>query len=215
MNRRYKKRSIHLKETIFNHIEKNIKNYLIVTLIFIIGIIIGVIFINNLSENQSNEINEYIDSYTNNLKERNNINETILLKKSLQKNLLLAILIWFIGSTVIGISIMYLIILFRGFCLGYTISVFILYFGTWKGMQLIFASILLQNIVFIPAIMLLGVSGMNLYNSIMKDKRKENIKLEIIRHTLVLIVAQIFLCFSSMIEVFVSKNLLQFFIKYI
>ena len=46
------------------HFKKNIKEYLIVSLIFLIGIIIGVTFINNISEEQQNQTNEYIKSFT-------------------------------------------------------------------------------------------------------------------------------------------------------
>lgn len=56
---------------------------------------------------------------------------------------------------------------------------------------------------------------MRLHNSIMKDKRKENIKLEILRHTLVSLLVLGILILSSFIEVYVSKNILLLIIKYI
>lgn len=134
MNIRYRndKKTSRLKEFILTHIENNIKEYLIVTIIFFIGIIIGVIFINNTSENQSSEISNYINSFIGDLKENNNVNDLLLLKDSISKNITLAIFLWFMGSTVIGISIVYLTICFRGFCLGYTISSIILTCGTRK-----------------------------------------------------------------------------------
>lgn len=134
MNRRYrgKRKESRFKEVIFSHIENNIKEYLIVTIIFLIGIVIGVIFINNISENQSSEITGYITSFTQELKDNKNINSLLLLKDSIKKNVVLAIFLWFMGSTVIGISVVYLIICFRGFCLGYTISSIILSLGIRK-----------------------------------------------------------------------------------
>ena len=36
---------------------------------------------------------------------------------------MLAIILWFFGTTVIGLPIVFGIILYRGFCLGYTIAV--------------------------------------------------------------------------------------------
>lgn len=131
MNRRYrgKRKKSRFKEVIFSHIENNIKEYLVVTIIFLIGIVIGVIFINNTSENQSSEITGYITSFTQELKDNKDINSLLLLKDSIKKNVVLAIFLWFMGSTVIGISMVYLIICFRGFCLGYTISSIILSFG--------------------------------------------------------------------------------------
>ncbi len=137
MNRRYvRKKDSKLKEIIISHIENNLREYLIVSLIFLIGIIIGVIFINNVSENQISEITNYISSFTQDLKENKDINTLLLLKDSIKKNVLLAVFLWFMGSTVIGISIVYLAVCFRGFCLGYTISSIILSLGMRKRINI-------------------------------------------------------------------------------
>ena len=218
MNRRryrFKSNNSKIKEIVFSHIENNLREYIIFTVIFLIGIVIGVIFINNVSENQGLEITNYITSFVSSLKENNEINDFVLLKDSIKKNVVLAAILWFMGSTVIGISIVYLIVAFRGFCLGYTISSMIATFGLWKGILFILSTIFLQYIIFIPCIIALSVSGMRLHNSIMKDRRKENIKLEVLRHTVFCTFILVFMIISSFIEVFVSKNILINIVKYL
>ena len=74
---------------------------------------------------------------------------------------------------------------------------------------------LFQNILFIPCILSLAVSGMKLYKSIVKNKRKENIKLEITRHTLFCLLILIILGISALIEVYVSTGLLQICTKFL
>ena len=216
MNRRYKRRngSSKIVESMQYHLEKNLKAYIIVSLIFLIGIIIGIIVINNSSEDQKEEISTYIYTFTNDLKENKNINDIALLLNSVKKNTLLVIFLWFMGSTVIGMSIVYITICFRGFCFGYTISSIILALGNGKGIIFAILTLLLQNIIFIPSIFALAVSGINLHNSIMEDRRKENIKVEILRHTAISVIILAFLVVSSLIEVYISKNFLLFFIKY-
>ena len=86
--------------------------------------------------------------------------------------------------------------------------------GFLKGLIFVLILILLQNLIFIPAILALGVSGFKLYKSIIKDKRKENIKLEMIRHTIFSIVMLIILIIASLIESFISTNIIKIFIKY-
>jgi uncharacterized membrane protein SpoIIM required for sporulation len=134
MNRRYKrrKRESKIKTTILTHIEKNIREYAILSIIFLIGIVIGVIFINNTSETQSNEITTYITSFVQQLKENQNIDNFTFFKDSIKKNIVLAVFLWFMGCTVIGTAIVYLTVCFRGFCLGYTISSIILSLGIRK-----------------------------------------------------------------------------------
>lgn len=151
MNRRYVRNSktSKIKEALLIHLENNLREYIIITIIFFIGIIIGVIFINNTSEQQRLEIDNYISSFITNLKENKDVNELALLKDSIQKNCVLAIFLWFMGSTVIGISIAYLTICFRGFCLGYTISSIIFTCGTRKRVSFsIFYNIITKYLVY-------------------------------------------------------------------
>lgn len=116
------KKSSKVKEILISHIKNNLREYTIITIIFLIGLIFGVIFINNLSKNQSEEVSSYINEFINNLRNNVQINKTALLKDTLISNFVLAITLLFVGSTVIGIPIVYGIIAYRGFCLGYTIS---------------------------------------------------------------------------------------------
>ena len=160
--RRYNKlrsNNSRIKEVIFSHVESNLREYIIFTVIFLIGIIVGVIFINNVSENQGLEINNYITSFISSLKENKEINDMVLLKDSIKKNIVLAIILWFMGSTVIGISIVYLIVAFRGFCLGYTISSVIATCGLWKGILFVLSTVFLQNIIFIPCPSCSSITG--------------------------------------------------------
>ncbi len=98
--------------------------------------------------------------------------------------------------------------------MGYTVSLCISVMGIGKGLGFVFSILLLQNIIFIPALVALAVSGFKLYKSIVKDKRKENVKLEILRHTVFSILMLILLLISSLIEIFVSTNILKIVIKY-
>jgi len=203
-----KQKNTGLKNVIFEHVRDNIKEYFIITIIFIIGIILGVILINNLGQDQQEEISLYIKTFINDIKENKSINSVDLLKKTLVNNITLVILLWFVSSTIIGTPIVYAIILFRGFCLGYTISSIIATVGTVKGVFFSAFGILLQNILFIPGIFILAVSGIKLYKSIMKDRRKENIKIEIIKFTLISLFISFVLIISAIIETYISSSML-------
>lgn len=110
---------------------------------------------------------------------------------------------------------MFGIIAYRGFCLGYTISAIVSVLGVGRGISFILSNLVLQNLLFIPAILAVGVSGFKLYKSIVKDKRRENIKLEIVRHTLFCGLMAVVVVVASLIEVFASNNLLKIISKYL
>ena len=209
-----KKKKSNVKDLILRHIYENFKLYLIVIIIFIIGIVAGVIFINNVNGEQATEIQNYITEFINLLKQDYHIDTGLLLKKSLSDNLILIITMWLLGSTVIGIPIVMGIVLFRGFCIGYSVSAIIATLGVQKGILFFTVTMLLHNLIFIPVIICMTISCMKLYKSIMKDRRRENIKLEIIRHTLISIMLSLLLVVASLVESYVSTNLLMLTIKF-
>lgn len=209
-----KNKRINIGKIIGEHIINNSKEYIIVLLMFIIGIFAGVLFINNMHSEQNTQVTVYLTNFIDKFKNAENINNVEILKNSISQNILLICILWFFGTTVIGLPIVFGIVLYRGFCLGYTISATIMVLGLSKGIIFVMISLLLQNIIFIPAVLAVAVSGFKLYKSIIKDRRKDNIKLEILRHTILSILMLILLLISSIIEVFVSTNFLKWVIKY-
>lgn len=210
-----KRRENVYKEIIINNILKNKRKYILLLLIFIIGIVLGVFFINNSDENQKKEINEYITNFVTTLKENNSIDKKELVKASLKGNIVMAIALWFIGSTVIGLPLIYFFVLYKGLCIGYTMSSAILTLSTGKGILFCISSILLHNIIMIPAILMIAASGTNLCQAIIKNRTKENIKLEIIKHSIISFIGIIFFMLSSLVEVYISTNFLMLVVKYI
>ena len=97
-------KEINLKEIIKQHIINNKKEYIIVALIFIIGIFLGVLFVNNIKDNQKEPISTYVNDYITKMKDIDNINNGEVLKFSIRQNLLISIGIWFFGTTVIRIA---------------------------------------------------------------------------------------------------------------
>lgn len=197
------------------HIENNLREYAIASTIFIIGILFGVIFINNLNDTQNNEIGNYISTPIENLKESQDINQLLFIKETIKENLTFVILLWLMGSTVIGLLLVYIIVAFKGFCLSYTISAIFHVLNNGKTIAMLVSTMLLKNIIVIPCTIALAVSGMKVYKSIMQDRRRENIKLEILRHTCFSIFILIVLILSSLIEVYLSQLILKCCVKYI
>lgn len=95
---------IKIKETIKQHILNNKREYIIVTFIFIIGIFLGVLFVNNIKEEQKEQIGTYVNNYITKMRDTENINNVDVLKSSIKQNLLITLCIWFYGTTVIRIA---------------------------------------------------------------------------------------------------------------
>lgn len=197
-----------IKEDICNHA----KSYIVIIILFVLGIFLGVLLVNQT--NNKEDIKVYINSYIDGTKGLQNGDYLGELQKDIRNNILLVFALWFAGTTIIGIPIVFGIILFRGLCLGCTIASCVFVLGKIKGLLFIAITILLQNIIFIPAIIILGVSCIKLYNSIVKDRRKENIKLSIIKHSIISIIVLGILVLSSIIKIEISYRMIVSLIKY-
>lgn len=90
-----KRNIIKIKKIIKQHIKNNKREYIIVTLIFITGIFLGVLLVNNIKENQQTEITEYLNNFIDKMKTTEKLDNWSLLKTSLAQNLILGISIWF------------------------------------------------------------------------------------------------------------------------
>lgn len=90
-----------IKSVILEHIVNNKKEYIIMILLFIIGILLGILVVNNTQEDQYNNVENYINTFIEKIKNSQEINTMNLLKNSIIKNITCAIGIWFFGTTVI------------------------------------------------------------------------------------------------------------------
>lgn len=193
-------------------VQNNVKSYLIIVVIFAIGIFLGVFLVNQTDSKE--EIEKYINSYIDETKNLQNGDYLGELQEDIKNNIILVFFLWFAGTTIIGIPIVFGIILFRGFCLGCTIASCVYVLGKIKGLIFLAITVLLQNIIFIPAIIILGVSCIKLYNSIIKDRRKENIKLSIFKHSIISLIVLAILIVASIVKIEISYRMIVQFIKY-
>ena len=58
-----KDKGIKIRDTLKQHILNNKKEYIIVVLLFLVGLFSGVFFVNNIQENQKVEISSYLNNF--------------------------------------------------------------------------------------------------------------------------------------------------------
>ncbi len=206
--RGYKKQQNALIKAIENHINANLKEYLAAGFCFILGIIIGVLIINNSNNETKESVSGYITEFIKSIKNNEyQIDQKKLLIKSIATNLKIAAIIWIAGSTIIGIPLVYGTLGYKGICVGYSISAIIATLSKSKGVVVAISAMLLQNIIAVPCMLAIAVSSLKMYKSIMKKEARDGIKLELYRHTIFSIMMTIGLILSSFIEIFISTNL--------
>ena len=176
-----------MRKILLDYVIRNKKNFIVIVILFCIGITVGIFFINNSNEVQIKEINGHIENLINNIKNSEDINKMELLFLSIKQNVLFIILIWFLGCTILGGIFIYLAIIYKGFSIGYTISAIIATLGIKNGTIFALISLFMQNIIFIPAFFIIAENGIKLYKGIYK--KCINLKEEVIRHTVIMLIS--------------------------
>lgn len=210
---RFRGRKSKIGTTIYNHIINNKREYLTVTILFFVGLIISIILFNNSNEDTLTEINTYLNTLFNNIKNYENIDLLKILKEAIIHNITITVLLWFGAGAIIGIPIVYGTIIIKGFSIGYTISSILTVFGPVKGLLIAISFLLLHNIIFVPTMLAISVSGVKLYKSTMKNKQRANIKLEILRHTIFCFIMLIGMIIAAFVETYLSTNLAVILLK--
>ena len=94
---------------------------MLVLLFFIIGVALGMFSEGNLGLDQQTDLKNYLDQNCQTLVSQP-LDRLALVGPAILENVGTAAALWFLGLTVIGVPVVILIIVIRGFILGFTVS---------------------------------------------------------------------------------------------
>jgi stage II sporulation protein M len=133
--------------------------YLIVIGIFSLGILLGSLGVNTLQAEQSLELHRYLQAFLTQAAEIE-VDRAQVARGALYDNLLVGVLMYILGLTIICLPLVLAIIFIRGFILGFTVG-FLTLDPDLQGLVVIFVSMLPQNIFFIPALIIGGTASLS------------------------------------------------------
>ena len=180
------------------------------SLFVIISIIAGSIFALILNTNDKSNIIKSVQKFINNT-QSGHYNYLDSMKNVLVNNSMTIILIWILGLSMVGIIIIILFIFWKAFCIGFTISSFIITFGI-KGLLLsivyLFPSIIINILIF------MYLSSYAVYLSLVMikcilGKKKLDFKLFMHNYAKVLFISLIGIIISGIYEIVVNPYLLK------
>ena len=98
--------------------------------------------------------------------------------------------------------------IYKGILFGYIITIVLLTVGLKNSFSVLIFTVIGNNLIFMPIIFLLSTSGIRLYKEIIK--RKINIKQELLRHTIIMIISFVFAIIVACIDAYFLTSLLYF-----
>ena len=196
---KHRRKNNFFKVKILEHIERNSRYYLILIILFFIGVSLGVIFLNNLSDNGKIEVSNYLNMFLEQIGTKDSINVKTLIYDSIKQNYMMILLIFFLGTTIIGAPLIYVLIFYKGFSFSYTISAIIGTLGFRNGIIICIAT-LIPYLIYFPTLISACVSNLVLNKEIINNKRREGLKVILTRHFLASLIAIFLIVISTIIQ---------------
>ena len=193
----------------------NNKVNLFVIFIVILGIISGSLFLMVLNENDKSEVINEISTFMANIN-TNNINNLNSFKNSLIEGMILIILSWILGMSIIGVIFNIFFIYMKSFTIGFSISSFILVYK-YKGILSSLVYTVPSQLINILIILILGVYTLlfskYLFKMIFIKDKTVNLGKFFKKYVLVFGICIILCLVSSLCEAYLLPSLLKVMIK--
>lgn len=193
----------------------NKKVNLFVIFIVILGIISGSLFLMVLNENDKSEVINEISTFMANIN-TNNINNLNSFKNSLIEGMILIILSWILGMSIIGVIFNIFFIYMKSFIIGFSISSFILVYK-YKGILSSLVYTVPSQLINILIILILGVYTLlfskYLFKMIFIKDKTVNLGKFFKKYVLVFGICIILCLVSSLCEAYLLPSLLKVIIK--
>ena len=192
---------------LIEYIKKYKVTYISVIATFIVGVCIGIFVTFKIPESDKTSVSNYINETIQIAKDKK-IDNQELFKERLIENFKTLGIIWLLGCTVIASFTIYIFMIYKGILFGYIITIIFFILGLGKGIKFLLPTVIIKNIILLPVIFLLATSGIRLYKQIIL--RKINIKQELLRHTIIMLISSILAIIVSCIDAYFLTGLLYF-----
>ncbi len=197
----------YFRQNFGGYIKANIVAYFFMTLIFVIGVVVGALAVRTLPDEQKNELISYLHIFFTGLSQgtESNISGVTMISSVMFNNAKTIVLMWLLGFTIIGIPFVLFILFTRGFIIGFTVG-FLVNEYVMRGLLFAFASVLPHNFFAIPAILVMGVSATKFSLLLVRRKTygKINLWYEAIRYSMLGMIMLVVMLFAALLEVYIS-----------
>lgn len=197
-----------------NHIQDNFWLYVLSLLCIFTGIVLGIYSVKYMTNLDKGDMLGYLNNFTQNITQGNFKYQGMFID-ILKNNLPLLLAIWFLGLTMVGIPIILLIDLVKGFTMGFTLSFMISSFGT-KGIGIAVLGIIPQNLIYIPCVLIASVLSMsfsvNLLRNKMDKQRGSSLWINLASYSFLFMLVTSIMFLGFILETYLSPTLVKLII---
>lgn len=177
-----------------------------VLIVFVLGLLFGSIYVTILSNNDKKELLNNIGIYFDSMKNISFHDKLIIFKDCFIKNIIYVLFLWLLGISIIGFPIILIMIFYKSFLIGFSISsIFAKYklLGLYKIIIYIFPS----KIILLALSLFLAVYSINISNRLVNSclrKKSFNFNAYMGKYFLILLISIIIVVITSLFEAFLT-----------
>jgi stage II sporulation protein M len=199
------------------HLQENQTLYAFVGVLFLMGVIFGAIIVNSLSLTQKQDLYTYLSRFFVQAAEGGFANKSDMLLQSFGHYLKYMGLMWLLGLSVIGLPVILVMLFLKGVVIGFTVGFLVNQMG-WYGFLLSFVSVLPQNVLLIPAFLIVTVAAIAFSVKMIRQlaSKKHHVPFfpQLVRYTFLVAGVGIMVFIASTLEAFLSPALMEQVIRW-
>jgi len=198
--------------------------YIFICVLFMMGVVFGSLLVNALTMQQVQEVSQYLTSFLQPYMPPVEGNPAVAaatvqttpsaapsMFETFGSHVRWLILIWLLGLSVVGAPLILLLNFVKGMLLGFTIG-FMAGQWSWQGMLLALVSVAPQNIIAVPALIVLSVVALRFTMVLVRshlDRRTRTMAQPFLWFTLTACALSLLLFGVALLETYVSPALLH------
>lgn len=191
--------------------KEHLSLYIFIAVIFATGVVFGAVLVHALTLDVNQEMRRHLENFLHTVDQGLAFDANKSYWQIFSLNIKWILLIWLFGLSVIGLPLILILDFLKGALIGFSFG-FLIGEYAWKGMVLSLAGIVPQNLVLIPAILMVSVAGMSFSIHLVKNRflqRQGGIYGPFLRYSLITLGIVVLVAAVSFFEVYLSPQLMK------
>jgi len=185
--------------------------YWFTIVLFTMGIIFGAVLVNSLPLSQKQELSGFLQYFFNSLSTQGIPETSAHFQEAFGHYAKTVGIMWVLGLSIIGLPMILLMLFLKGVVVGFTVG-FLVNQLQWHGVTFAMLGVLPQNLLVVPALFIVGVSGISFSLRLIKTRlvsKRDGIMPHFVGYTALVVCMLAVLTLAALFETFVSPKLMQ------
>ncbi|SDM79226.1 stage II sporulation protein M [Fictibacillus solisalsi] len=201
-----------IKRFVWFHLQEHYSLYVFVSVLLLMGVIFGAVIVNSLTLGQKQDLLNYLSRFFGEVSNGSFANSKDMFSQSYSHYIKYIMLMWILGLSVIGLPVILIMLFIKGVVIGFTVGFLVNQMG-WHGFLLAFVSVLPQNIVLVPGIIIAAAASILFSIKMIRQqflkKSSEPFFPKFFKYSALILAVGLLLGLASLFEAYLSPHLME------